>query len=539
MKIKTLKARLILISMSAAVSIFFCSAIITYLLSNKINQYEKLLANESHMAILVGTMNRTFKTQVQEWKNVLLRGHVDKDREKYWRRFEDKQAQIQSQAQALLNMPISDETKQLISGFRASHANIFANYQTAYKTFIESDFDHKRTDSAVRGIDREPSDLLSEAVNVLQEEVKTTREMLEARTAYQRTLSYIFSALVLVLSLILMSYFLTRKISQPLSSMIAAIEAVSHGNFAKQVSSKSSGELGLLASAINLVRKKLQNVSAQLDSEQQALVDVSDAITQDTAKVYRIASELNEQADSISGVTQQISDAVNDMNNNVEHANDTANAAICSAQASRNVMQNTMAAIESSNLKIQETSAVIQQLGQDTELVGSVVDVINGVAEQTNLLALNAAIEAARAGEQGRGFAVVADEVRTLASRTQQSTEEIKGIIDKLQRGANAAVSSIALGEAEVLATKNTVNEASEMLLKVDEAVEQITLTNDKINASLNTQKALNDKIVDRVVTLGETAKESRDCGEHLNDNADNLARVTDKMREELQLLKA
>ena len=175
---------------------------------------------------------------------------------------------------------------------------------------------------------------------------------------------------------------------------------------------------------------------------------------------------------------------------------------------------------------IQATAQIISQLDDDTKNVGTVVDVINSIADQTNLLALNAAIEAARAGEQGRGFAVVADEVRTLASRTQQSTEEIKVIISTLQERAINAVDSINVGKESVTQSTESINEASKALTEVDNSVMEIAQHNGLITQALNSQLSLNEQINRDVEILEQTSQINKDLASKLVSQNSKLQEV-------------
>ena len=173
-----------------------------------------------------------------------------------------------------------------------------------------------------------------------------------------------------------------------------------------------------------------------------------------------------------------------------------------SAKLSRRVMQETIETIRESSQQIIDTESVIGRLHDDAENVDNVVNVISSIAKQTNLLALNAAIEAARAGEQGRGFAVVADEVRTLASRTQQSTEEIQKIVAKLQQGALGAVEAIRIGSQNVQLSETKIQEANSLLRNVDASVLTITELNKKVSEAMSSQEQASNSINDAIENL-------------------------------------
>jgi methyl-accepting chemotaxis protein len=228
-----------------------------------------------------------------------------------------------------------------------------------------------------------------------------------------------------------------------------------------------------------------------------------------------VTEETRKGADKQQQETDEVAIAVNEMSasgqevaRNANSAADAAHNADVAADNGRQVVGHTIEAIDSLANEVKEAGAVIDRVEQDSESIGGVLDVIRGIAEQTNLLALNAAIEAARAGEQGRGFAVVADEVRTLASRTQQSTAEIQSMIERLQSGTREAVN--VMDQSRQMA-ENTVGQAAKAGTSLEE-----------INAAVTSIKDLNSQIAC-------SAEEQSSVAEEINQKVTRISDITDQ----------
>lgn len=197
---------------------------------------------------------------------------------------------------------------------------------------------------------------------------------------------------------------------------------------------------------------------------------------------------------------------------------------------SRNVIDNVNHSVLDLVGELGEISKVVMRLNQQTDQIGTVIEVINGIAEQTNLLALNAAIEAARAGEQGRGFAVVADEVRTLAKRTQESTTEIKSAIESIQHGSKSAVSALEKGNEMSTGTVTLLGTALESIQQLESLIQDVVERNQQIAVAIEEQVYVTDEINENIQSLNLKYSESYDLMTETNQMNSRVQNCTNEL---------
>ncbi|MEJ2590742.1 MAG: methyl-accepting chemotaxis protein [Candidatus Thiodiazotropha sp.] len=321
-----------------------------------------------------------------------------------------------------------------------------------------------------------------------------------------------------------MIFLVKRVITQPLSRVVEASRALAEGELNTRVESTSEDELGQLSTAFNEMAQKFHDIIVKLIDSTSRLADSAEhmaTITEQTSQGVR-----NQQADTetVATAMSEMTATVQEVASNASRASAHAGEAREQANNGKAVVGETITAIGSLADKVENAANVIKELEKHTVSIGTVIDVIKSIAEQTNLLALNAAIEAARAGEQGRGFAVVADEVRNLAQRTQESTAEIQQIIERVQSGAEQSVSVMLEGQESAAQSVDLASRAGASLDSITEAVAAITDMTIQIASAVEQQSSVTEEMNRNIVTINNVASETAQASEQTAAESEGLA---------------
>ncbi|MEE4715033.1 methyl-accepting chemotaxis protein [Pseudomonas alliivorans] len=325
---------------------------------------------------------------------------------------------------------------------------------------------------------------------------------------------------------ILLGIFITRMITRPLAVAVASAQRIAGGDLTQPIVSTSSDEAGLLLDALSNMQDGLKGTIQQIASASDQLASAAEELSAVTNESTRGLTRQNDEIQQAATAVNQMTAAVEEVARNAVSTSEASKTATEDAVDGRGQVDHTVKGITTMVHEITESTEAVSELAGHVREISKVLDVIRSIAEQTNLLALNAAIEAARAGEQGRGFAVVADEVRALAHRTQASTVEIEGMISTVQSGADGAVA--AMGKSLSLAT-NT----QELALRAGSALEKITQGVATINernlviASASEEQAQVAREVDRnLLNIQDLSTQSAAGADQTNASSQELSRL-------------
>ncbi|MEE5069554.1 methyl-accepting chemotaxis protein [Pseudomonas alliivorans] len=332
----------------------------------------------------------------------------------------------------------------------------------------------------------------------------------DATVVYDHSVKVLMGVVIVAFILtVFLAVALTRSIVEPIGSSLKLAEDIAAGDLTRQLEVTGKDEASRLMHALNLMSKNLRDTIQQISGASTQLSTAAVEMTSITESADRTLQQQNSEIEQAATAVNEMSAAVEEVARNATSTSEAAKQSRVAAELGNRRVTETLTAMQGLTHKVESSSAQVTALANQAQDISKVLSVIRAIAEQTNLLALNAAIEAARAGEQGRGFAVVADEVRALAHRTQTSTQEIEQMISAIQAGSSATVESMQKSTLEVHSTRKTAEGAGQSLLQITDSVLEINNRNLQI-ATASEEQAHVARDVDRsLISIRDLAIQS------------------------------
>ncbi|MBV7317274.1 methyl-accepting chemotaxis protein [Shewanella sp. NIFS-20-20] len=429
---------------------------------------------------------------------------------------------------AILASLNSNAARQLTDEFRTAHSTFVT---TLNKT---ADLIHHRNKTIVNGLDN-VGPLVTTNLNDYDASINQARNDLGKEVQANSEMTITTVIIVSVIAVVvggLLSMYVTRLVRRPIGGEPIEIERIARkiaaGDLTQQFA--NAGQATGIYGAMIEVNTSLQQIVGQLTNSSSTLSKSSKSLVTVTDETVHNSEAQAQQLEQTAAAMQEMTHTVLDIARNAQQASDAATEADTFSHQGKSVLEETRTSITSLVSNIGDVSSIIENLEKETENVGSILDVIRGIAEQTNLLALNAAIEAARAGEQGRGFAVVADEVRSLASRTQQSTEEIQSLISRLQSESKRSVDSMKLNVLEATKTSEKANQTHESLVAITQSVSNIRDMNHQIAVAAEEQNTVVVTINNSVDEISTLANNTSNGASSVSKQASDLASISNEL---------
>ncbi|MGJ8646202.1 MAG: methyl-accepting chemotaxis protein [Marinomonas colpomeniae] len=384
-------------------------------------------------------------------------------------------------------------------------------------------------------------DKINAEVEQLLSETKLMGESAKSEASTAASLSIFIITIVLIVSIViavLVALWVSRSIKNPLKEVMDVLGKISNGDFTQRSKVNTQDEFGELSRWVNELVSKLQAVMKDIDLSSNKVANSADSNVRLAGDSKRLMSAQNQR-------TTEVASSMNEMTTTVEQVAKSSEIILHQIQSvdqgatkSRAQMDANIQKNEHLLAKIEESTLVVNQLDEYSKDIGNILDVIQQIAEQTNLLALNAAIEAARAGEQGRGFAVVADEVRTLATRTQSSTEDIQRVIVQLQQGVTKTVGSMSESHTSANASVEEARLVGASLTELQHNMTEIRDLSTQIATAAEEQSAVAQEIRQNIQDISEMSEQAATGSDQSEKDSEGLSQLASHQKQLLSQFK-
>jgi aerotaxis receptor len=335
-----------------------------------------------------------------------------------------------------------------------------------------------------------------------------------------------------LVAIVVTGYLIVNTLVTPLNRIRGLLHGLAGGKLHQHIEVTHNDDMGQVLQAVKLLQARLNTVFGHFTEASMSLANSAEQLSSNGNEALHDMERQQEETAQVATAMNEMVATVHEVAKNTGEAANAAEMSDEKTQAGKELVVETRSTIHNLAGEVERSAQVIDQLKGDSQKISSIMDVISGIAEQTNLLALNAAIEAARAGEQGRGFAVVADEVRTLAQRTQESTTEIRDMIEHLQSGIGDAVSVMARGRDQAGTAVSQADETGLALDAISEAVATIHQMNIQIATAAEQQNAVADEMNRNVVSINDLSEHSTQASRDVAGSGADLAEMAKKLKE-------
>jgi len=524
--LSSIRNKLFLITGTGTSLVLFSALFMTWSAESSLIRFTALIDQDVAVERSIKAIATDFKVQVQEWKNVLLRGSDPAKMDKYWGRFQKLESKIQADGKAVLSKLSNAAAVEKLKSFLAAHKQAGEGYRKGLEAFKLSKFDPSAGDKAVSGIDREPAKMLAESSSRIEKQVLDKFTSNKAKTHGDIMLGLVLMGIGVIIAFVVFYAYIQLQILKPAKNLVTSMGQLAAGDFSKQIKACSRDEFGLISDSSEAVRHSMSKIIGELGGSTKVLMSEIDSLGKVVNSTREGVLEQQDQTQHVAAAINQMTATVQEVSRSAGSASEAASSADAEAHSGSNVVSRTVENIGKLTEEINGAAETVDMLSKDSEQIDTVLDVIHGISEQTNLLALNAAIEAARAGEAGRGFAVVADEVRALASRTQESTQEIQTMIERLQEGSRKAVAAMNRGRENALGSANQASEACAALDSITQAVASINDMNAHIATASGQQSEVAEEINRNIVSIASVAESSAEGAQMIEDSKQKLTSI-------------
>ncbi|WP_447831823.1 methyl-accepting chemotaxis protein [Aeromonas salmonicida] len=362
-----------------------------------------------------------------------------------------------------------------------------------------------------------------------------TQQAVDDATSQSAMLRYLFIALGLVLMFFLWRTYraLLDLTGTSVSQLRSDLNSLAQGDFSRQIHVPVGAQeslIGLLAT----MQSTLKGIIAQVSHSSEELSGSADSIAQIAEQTAQFATSQQTSTQTMAAAIEELVVSISHLSDNATHADELSKVSANTLEEGSGVIKQTLDSIENISSTVGDAASSLSELNSHTQQISDIIEVIRGIADQTNLLALNAAIEAARAGEQGRGFAVVADEVRNLASRSAASTQQITGMISKIQSGADASIRSMENTVNNVSRGVSLANQTGEAITSIKSHAANLTGLMGEISHTLREQSTAANEVVSTVGHITSLSEQSGDAARHVSQEAAKLKQLSRLLRQEM-----